>query len=233
MRVVYLSAPPHGWSMLKELSHMIFFHNQNGGNCEIVYENCSDDKPLWDEIKEYDLGINFLGSHKIPANQINQRIRETKYYDLENMPIMKRWLNFHPAPLPELRGRNVAYHAIMNDTKKFGATLHYMDEEYDTGELIEVQRFPIEIGDTAGDLIRKSHECLKRMFTAYIPVVLSRGVLHSYPQEGGEYFKKEPINDCINMTYWQEKRIRACTVAGRFHASCVIGGRKYKITLEE
>lgn len=215
MRVVYLSAHPYGYKMWCQLED---WHPK----CELVFATTTDNKPDWPNIPEYDIGINFLGTHKIPADQIRNK---------NGQP---RWLNFHPAPLPEYKGRNLAYQVIMDGAQKFGATLHYMDEEYDTGQLIEVQRFPIECGDTAGDLVRKSHECLKNLFMAYIPVVLSKGVLHSYPQaDKGMYYKKSPINECIGLSAWQERRIRALTVAGKFYPHCVIGGRKYKIVLDE
>lgn len=219
MKIAYLSVCSYGIEMFQKLDEMA------RENHRIFYAKIRGENPDWNhvaEFGEYDLGINFLGTHKIPADQ------------LKNKHGQPRWLNFHPAPLPEYKGRNLAYQAIMDGAQKFGATLHYMDEEYDTGRLIEVQRFPIECGDTAGDLVRKSHECLKKLFMTYIPVVLSKGVLHSYPQEDkGVYYKKSPINELITLSAWQEKRIRALTVAGKFHPHCVIGGRKYKIILDE
>src|SRR5688500_1816660 len=63
----------------------------------------------------YDIGISFLYPHKVPKEHLDGHT----------------WINFHPAPLPLYRGRNVAYHAIMNGTGSFGGTIHYMDENFD------------------------------------------------------------------------------------------------------
>ena len=59
----------------------------------------------------YDLGISLGYLHKVPVEE------------LKKAP----WINFHPSPLPEYGGRNVAYHAILNKESNFGATIHYMN----------------------------------------------------------------------------------------------------------
>ena len=75
--------------------------------------------------KEYDIGFSFLYPFLVPKIEIKKTL----------------WVNFHPAPLPKYGGRNVAYHAIMNNEIKFGGTIHYMDETFDTGNIIEVYNY--------------------------------------------------------------------------------------------
>ena len=94
-------------------------------------------------VPDYDIGVGFLYTYKIPAEQLT-----------------KTWINFHPAPLPEYGGRNVAHHAIINNSQYFGGTMHYMNEEFDRGDIIDCQRFKIQKTDTAGDLVIKSYETL-------------------------------------------------------------------------
>src|SRR6266404_2890824 len=110
-RVVYLSSTAKG----KEMLHFLL-----GLPCHVVLAE-TDDRRLG-EFPEYDLGIGFLYTHRIPASEFMEPYR---------------WVNFHPGPLPEFRGRNLAYHAISEDAKEFGATVHYMEKTFDTGELIE------------------------------------------------------------------------------------------------
>ena len=172
------------------------------------------DPPQWGE---YDLGLGFLHPHKIPEKELGDG---------------KRWVNFHPAPLPEYRGRNVAYHAIMNGATQFGSTVHYMDKNFDTGEIIEVCRYPVTSDMTAGDLVHRSRELLVNQFKRLTPELL-KGKLPSKPQgEGGKYFKQQKIDDEIHLNHDQASLVRALTVHPDHHARVVVGGRKYKIVPE-
>jgi methionyl-tRNA formyltransferase len=179
--------------------------------CEIVMESFETDRV--DSLPEYDIGISFMYSHKIPASEFE---------------IPFRWVNFHPGPLPEFRGRNIAYQAIMQQAPNFGASIHYMDAEFDTGQLIEVVRFPIESHHTAGDLVQRSHEELVSLFEKHIPDVLA-GKVPSTPQAKGKYYSKSPIKHDIELTAEQSRRVRAVMAQPAFTATATIGGVKYKI----
>jgi methionyl-tRNA formyltransferase len=218
-KVVFLSAGPLGPIMLRYL--------QSLPGQEVIYSNIDGKGPSAVgpfvpvfNISAYDLGINFLGTSKIPESELE---------------LPKRWCNFHPAPLPEFRGRNLAYQAIMEGAREFGASLHWMDNDYDTGDLIEVRRFPIMPWHTAGDLVRESHRLLCVMFREWIPGLL-RGTMQGKKQSttGGRYFKKTPIDDRIELTPLQEVKIKALTVSQNGHFPyAVIGGRKWKLVPED
>lgn len=165
---------------------------------------------------DYDLGVSFLYTTKIPVEQIDAH----------------PWINFHPGPLPEMRGRNLAYHAIMNGAEEFGATLHFMDYGFDTGPIIEVCRFPILNIYTAGDLVKKAHKLLVDMFYAYIPRFAAGEEVPSTPQKGGTYYSKQKIDDEIRLLPAQELNVRAVTVPGRFNARVVVGGTTYRLIPE-
>ena len=53
-------------------------------------------------------------------------------------------INFHPALLPEYKGTGGYNLAIMDELDQWGNTAHYVDASIDTGEIIEVDRFPID-----------------------------------------------------------------------------------------
>ena len=53
-------------------------------------------------------------------------------------------LNFHPAPLPDMRGLGGYNVAILEDFEEWGVSAHFVDEEFDTGDLVRVDRFPID-----------------------------------------------------------------------------------------
>lgn len=210
-RVCYLSSGEHGWDMLKFLM---------GLDCDLVFTSTDDRKPDWAKMPDYDLGLNFLGTRKIPADQVNR-------------PRLG-WANFHPAPLPEFGGRNLCYHAVMTGAKEFGATVHYMDEGFDTGDIIACKRFEILPEDTAGDLYRKSVDELKAMFKRLVPGLM-KGEYLAMPQDRtkAQYYPKEPINDGIDLTFSQWLRIRALTFHPKHHARVNVGGRWYRIVPED
>ena len=51
-------------------------------------------------------------------------------------------INFHPAP-PKYRGRGGINYALYNEEKKFGVTVHLMDQKIDHGKIIAVKYFKI------------------------------------------------------------------------------------------
>lgn len=161
----------------------------------------------------YDLGVSFLYNHLIPANQIKD----------------KNWINFHPAPLPEYRGRNVAYHAIMNGETMFGATLHYVDKTFDTGDIIDEFKFSIRDGDNAGDVAELARDECFNLFKEWIPRFLNGEKPIGHKQVGGMYYKKQPIDPFISsLTLQQQKEIRAIT-APPHYPKTRIGGIEYAI----
>ena len=53
-------------------------------------------------------------------------------------------LNFHPAPLPDFRGVGGYNVAILEGLPEWGVSCHFVDEHFDTGDLVAVERFPID-----------------------------------------------------------------------------------------
>ena len=68
-------------------------------------------------------------------------------------------LNLHPAYLPYNRGWHTPSWAILEGTP-IGATLHFMDEGIDTGQVVAQRRLDVLPGDTADSLYRR----VKRLF---------------------------------------------------------------------
>ena len=74
-------------------------------------------------------------------------------------------LNFHPAPLPDLRGLGGYNVAILEGMREWGVSCHFVDESFDTGDLVEVERFPIDPDSaTAFSLDLESQERLLGLF---------------------------------------------------------------------
>lgn len=172
----------------------------------------------YDWSEDYDIGISFMYQHKVPAKEVNSHT----------------WINFHPAPLPEYKGRNLCYHAIMNGEKEFGATVHYMDENFDTGDIIDVHSFPISEWYTAQDISDLAISSSMLLFEEYFPRILAGEEFERHPNIGGTYYKKEDIADTINLNSNDSfaSFVRAVTY-GEFYPRIYIGGVTYKIVKDE
>ena len=105
-------------------------------------------------------------------------------------------LNFHPAPLPDLRGTGGFNVAILENHSSFGVTAHYLDEGIDTGPVIEVDRFKINAKtETAQSLEKKSHERMVELYKRILTRVRDEGILSSEKLEGGRYISRDDMEE--------------------------------------
>jgi methionyl-tRNA formyltransferase len=94
-------------------------------------------------------------------------------------------LNFHPAPLPDFRGLGGYNLAILDGLDEWGVSCHFVDESFDTGDLVEVDRFPIDPrSETAFSLDLRSQEQLLALFRRVIAKALAGEDLPRTPQAG-------------------------------------------------
>ena len=97
-------------------------------------------------------------------------------------------LNFHPAPLPDYRGLGGYNVAILEGLAQWGVSCHFVDESFDTGDLVEVERFPIDpAAATAFSLDLESQERLFELFTRLMARLLAGEELPRAPQGEGRY----------------------------------------------
>ena len=94
----------------------------------------------------------------------------------------KGFINCHAGALPFYRGRNVLNWALINGERRFGVTVHDIDEGIDTGDII-VQRFSdITLEDDYGSLLDKAVAlCAETLFEALIQI--EEGRARRTPQE--------------------------------------------------
>jgi methionyl-tRNA formyltransferase len=125
-------------------------------------------------------------------------------------------INFHPAPLPEFRGMGGVYNfAIYENIKVWGVSAHFVDENFDTGDIIKVHKFKIKPeNETAFSLRQKSHIALLKLFKEVIDLVYETGVLPRLPQGQGRYISRNDFENLRIVTYKDtlqdiERKIRA------------------------
>jgi methionyl-tRNA formyltransferase len=105
-------------------------------------------------------------------------------------------LNFHPAPLPDFRGVGGYNLAILEGLDGWGVSCHFVDEHFDTGDLVEVERFPIDpTAETAFSLDLKSQEHLLGLFERVLGRLLDGGELPRSAQGEGRYLSRAEFEE--------------------------------------
>lgn len=102
-------------------------------------------------------------------------------------------VNFHAGPLPEFGGWAFYNLAILENSPEYGCTCHYMDNGFDTGPLLKVNRFPIDAQkETAYSLEGKTQEEMIRLFIEFCNMAENQEDLPKEEQEKNKmrYFSK-------------------------------------------
>lgn len=146
-------------------------------------------------------------------------------------------INFHPGPLPESRGSG--YHAaILQNWGYYGVTAHYMDEEFDTGPIIECRHFQISDKTINKDLVRIAHEQLYYLFKDIAEQIISGNILESTEQGEGEYFSLPELEESKliredESTEDIDRKIRAFWNPPYSGAQIEIKGKRYTVINED
>lgn len=184
-----------------------------------VYSFESALKSLQEGSLEFDLGISILYWRKLKGEFLNG-----PQYGV---------INFHPAPLPEYKGTGGYNFAILDRCVEWGVSAHFVDEGIDTGDIIEVSQFPIDIDyETCQSLERKSvielEALVRRVLTR---VVVDKERLPRMPNKGGKYISRlemelakkiEPGDDV-------ERKIRAFWFPPYIGAYVELAGSRYTL----
>jgi methionyl-tRNA formyltransferase len=82
-------------------------------------------------------------------------------------------LNMHGSLLPRYRGRVPVNWAVIKGEHETGATLHYMVEKPDAGDIVAQQSVPILADDTASDVLTKVTVAAELALDSVLPALLS------------------------------------------------------------
>jgi len=106
------------------------------------------DAKMYNLIKESEADLICLAGYlkKIPEKIVNE--------------YKTRILNIHPALLPKFGGKGMYGHfvheaVVKAKEKKSGATVHFADENYDTGSIIIQKEVPVYEKDSADDVAKR------------------------------------------------------------------------------
>lgn len=139
-----------------------------------VYEALTRTPP---ELADIDLVISYLHRRKILP-------------ELIKLPRIGCF-NFHPAPLPELRGVGGYNFAILESRREYGVSVHWVAPEIDAGDIVRVRRFPIQPEqETACSLEQKAQAELLALFREFIGMIEAGRPIPRIPQGPGRYISR-------------------------------------------
>lgn len=111
-------------------------------------------------------------------------------------------LNMHGSLLPKYRGRVPVNWAIIHGETETGATLHYMTEKPDNGDIVAQQAVPILPNDTAHEVFQKVTVAAEMALNEVMPKLIS-GTAPRVKQDlsKGAYFGgRKPEDGIINWS---------------------------------
>ena len=167
----------------------------------------------------FDLMCSFAYSLKLPLifykdrmdemdfihaiKQLNADIAVVCSYNKKFPPELLRtakdgFVNCHPSLLPDYRGANPYSHVLINDEKETGITLHFMDENFDTGNIIAQKKIPIKKNETMGTLFNRMNYISAELLAEFLEQYENNSTIISLPQPQGK-FKKALSIDSKNM----------------------------------
>lgn len=142
-------------------------------------------------------------------------------------------INFHPGP-PEYPGIGCTNFAIYNQEKEFGITVHYMQENVDTGQIIKVERFPLFEKDTVWSLTQR---CYAYIYTTFVSLFGYMLCAEPFPISDEKWQRKpytrSELNELCRITSEMtseeiQRRIRAVSFPNMPGAYVEIGGEKFE-----
>ena len=117
-------------------------------------------------------------------------------------------LNMHGSLLPKYRGRAPVNWAILRGEHESGATLHYMVERADAGDIVDQLAVPILEDDDAREVFAKVTVAAETILARSLePLVLGRAPRRAQAIEPGQYFGRRRPEDGRIDWHWPARQI--------------------------
>ncbi len=201
---------------------------ESKGSCPVTITAEELEIPVWDrkEVNRligdgeitFDLGISFLHPHRIKQPLLG----------FPKLGIV----NFHPAPLPEFKGTGGYNVAILEGLPQWGVSAHYVDEDIDTGPIIECLRFPIEADSmTARSLERLAQDFLLQLFKRTVSRICQGEEIETTSNSGGRYISRAEMEAMKRVMPGDnvERKVRAFWFPPYRGAYVEIGGSRFTL----
>jgi len=151
----------------------------------------------------------------------------------------KGCLNLHPAYLPYNRGANPNVWSIVEDTPA-GVTLHYMDADLDTGDIIARRKVPTQFSDTGRDLYERLEDAQIELFRETWPDVVAESISPTEQRsDAGTYHRTDDFDELCDLDPDETvqvkeflDRLRALTFTPYQNAEIEVDGETYYIEVD-
>lgn len=139
------------------------------------YDKSPNEPDFIDKIKQLncDIGVICSFNHKLSKDFL--------------MTTKEGFINCHPSVLPKYRGANPYFHIINNGETTSGITLHFADENFDTGNIIAQETFPLMKKETMGMLFSRTNFMIAELLAKTLIQYNRTGEIISYLQDEGDY----------------------------------------------
>jgi len=148
-------------------------------------------------------------------------------------------INLHPSYLPYNRGAHPNVWSIIDGTPA-GVTLHYMDPEVDSGDIIAQQEVKYSFEDTGKDLYERLEEAQVKLFKQVWPEIM-RGDVTSTEQDvdSGTYHRSSEFDELCVLNPDEKvqtknllNRLRALTFPPYDNAKIEVNGETYNVEID-
>ena len=187
----------------------------------LEFENSPNEEKFIEKIKSINADIGVVCSYNIKLS--SDFLKTTK----------QGFINCHPSLLPDYRGGMPYFHIIKNNEKKSGITLHFMDENFDTGDIIYQESFEISPFETMGTLFNKTNFMISDALCKTLKNIENNEKIERISQNKTTKFKKAPIVNGYFKINWNstiddiDALIRACNPF--YTVYCYFRGAEMKI----
>ena len=156
--------------------------------------------------KNINLKKNFYEIDKFKCDLLVSMSYDQIFGDVYIKKYKKKIINCHAGDLPFYRGRSVLNWVLVNDEKYFGITVHFLDKNVDTGDIIVKKKFPIKDKDNFETLLKIAIINCSKLLLKAIKLVLHKKD-YSYKQSKvsriGSYFRRRRQGD--ELINWNKK----------------------------
>uniref|UniRef100_UPI00404A23DD methionyl-tRNA formyltransferase n=1 Tax=Flavobacterium sp. TaxID=239 RepID=UPI00404A23DD len=146
-----------------------------------------------------------------------------------------RFINFHPAPLPQYRGVMPIFEVIKNQEKETAICAHFMNSKFDEGDIIFNDPIGIEPHETYGSLSNKLSNRMAQVVINMANMLQFSANIPSQKQDErlADYYAKPELQD--TFIYWKNMEaseimalINACNPWNE-GADALLNGKAIKI----
>ncbi len=155
-----------------------------------------------------DYGLDVLAPADANTPDLARRIGELQpdflfsfyYRSMLGAPLLRAArrgaLNMHGSLLPKYRGRAPVNWAVLRGERESGATLHYMVERADAGDIVDSQAVPILLDDDAREVFAKVTVAAETVLARSLPgLIAGSAPRRPQPIVPGEYFGRRRPED--------------------------------------